>query len=316
MAAVTERGQVKKRGRETRVSSGLSRTDAVWNSMTEVFRGMVDDTRPMMATVISRDRSDQKGGNIKVRVDDDDDNMVYSIARTRGVVYNPGDRVWVQLSRSGEMVITGAVASGITDADERAIANEQLYNEAVDGRTIKPLNVGRGHIADLAVNGDKIDKYQIKGGENGHIIGLTITERELAPTSVIRGKLANGAVGTDQIDEDVVKFNKLHPDARKIITDKADETWVTGKLGNYYSTSQVDTKISNVNNNFSNYLTRKQVNSQINNVYAWVEDNYVQKGRFCVHSCQNKDHELRIRKLESNAGLSVGSYKYCDSARC
>lgn len=294
--------RVKKRGRETRVPSGLSRTDTVWQSMLAVIREIVDDTRPTMATVTTRERADGKGGNVRVKIDGDQDGTIYGAPRTRGTVYNGGDRVWVQKTKSGELVITGAVASGATDADERAIANEQIYTDAVDSRAIIAGGVVRANIGAAAVDGARIDTNQIT---SAHMQGNSITKRELADLAVGTRHIQPGVVNTDQMATDSVTRDRLSAAMRSDIDGKATESFVTGKLSNYYTAPTVDDRIGRaIDNAVAGLPSKNYVDNAIAGEHTYAHDGFVADGdRLTNVSDKLVALTKRVNKIEAQLGI-------------
>jgi hypothetical protein len=217
---------------QPRVPAGLDLADTLWASIVENVEEMIQERVPTMATVTGRERGDEKGGNVLLQIDGEEEPRTIGFPRGRGVVIKPGDRAMIMKNRSGQWAVTSVIASGDTDLDERAIANEQLYTDAVDERALKGLSVKRTHIQPNAIGVDEIESN-------------AITTKHIAVGSITTPKLEGG-----------ITKGKLDPDVQRTLDNVLDRGQIVDEIqtrtAGLASESYVNNQIDNIKNDISN----------------------------------------------------------------
>ncbi len=124
--------------RTTRPPASSDLFDSMVRDLLGRVEEMIDARQMTMGSVVGRD-----GGNVRVRLDDEDEDRVIGFPRGLGVAYESGDRVPIGYNRSGQPMVLGVMSGSNSDGRVR---NEQLGTDAVDDRAIKPGTVKGSHL--------------------------------------------------------------------------------------------------------------------------------------------------------------------------
>jgi hypothetical protein len=110
--------------------------DALWTEMLGRVEEMINERALTMGTVTG------SGDNVKVRLDDEDEDRTIGFSKSMGVAYDKGDKVPIARTSSGVPIVLPPVNQG----KDKRVRNEQLDDEAVDKRAIKKGEVDSSHL--------------------------------------------------------------------------------------------------------------------------------------------------------------------------
>lgn len=164
--------------------------EMLWQQIEDRIAEMVAEYTPTLGTVVGQD-----GGAVRVQLDEEDDAREVGFAKKKGTRYDTNERVLVGKTRGGRHVVLGPITDKQGQA-ERAVANEDLHDDAVGRRNIQVDSVGPDELAGGAV-------------DNSHLSGGSVTGDKIAGNSVDRKHITNNAIGTNQIEGGGVKTNNI-----------------------------------------------------------------------------------------------------------
>ena len=201
-----------KKGKAGRLRVRGDLYDRLAQTLLSTVEEMMDERMPTMGTVKGRDGGDR--GNVRVRVDDEEDDRSVGFARLKGQTYANGDRVWLAKNKAGDFVVMGGIATGGGAGGERAIGDEQLHDEAVKGRSIgkgvikgehlsgDPLNISRNQL-DQTLQKDLGDFVKQGSGQDEVVRKKQIDN--FATTNQLNGKAEQSQVNGLKDDIDKLK---------------------------------------------------------------------------------------------------------------
>lgn len=246
---------------------------------------------PTMATVTGQD-----GGRIKVHLDNEEDPRDEGLPRKLGQKYEVGDRVLVQPSRSGELMVMGTVSTS-TGFNAQGVSEDELYDGAVGGKKIAPGAVDWQHIATDAVRSEQLRANAVG---NGHVQKDAITEDKIKDGNVTKNKLAKNSVGTDQIEANAVD----NPQIKSVNTSKLDGTVADKNLPNYVKPGDLKSYLTS--SDLKDYAKTSTVNSALKGVVT-DKSKTAYKGKTLTEAL--RDIDRRLTAVERKANSSSGGNK-------
>lgn len=202
--------------------------EQLWRMIQDMVREEVANMAPTLGVVDGND-----GGKVRVLLDDEDAPRTIGFPRKKGQRYQPGERVVVVKTRSGDPVVLGSISSGEGKAAENAVGGPDIYDDSIAKNHMKSNSVGTEQVEGSSIQSGHIKDNEIAKGKLDKGVQDTLTNS--ASKDYVDGKtsglvasqdLAKNAIGKDDLaTQDWVKGQKYAAASDLTALEKSIKSW-------------------------------------------------------------------------------------------
>lgn len=164
-------------------------------ALTAFVEDILDAYLPKSGTVTG-----MEGGAVRVQFADEPEPRDVGFPRSAGVTYQPGDKVMIQPTRSGEPVVHGPFRTATGQRGQAVHGADDVMDGTLPGGKIVPGSVTKDHLGSGSVGTPQIEEGAVTSKKIGR---NAITGDELAQNAVGANNISNGAVGYDKLSGNV-----------------------------------------------------------------------------------------------------------------